>query len=442
MDDVCRKTQRPLRNCRHGDKHRFKVIVTKEGTDNDRKCKTLKTRDYKEAIRQTEGFYEEIKNSCVQKDGGHMSYNNLEVALPAKKVTPNRESVLISNEMGRYISYLKADPEIVHYHERDPRTPKHIDEVDRIFTRFAECMEKHKKGYFTLNVFDVGKEHAGYYCQYMDDLGLKERTYNHSLSIFSTFYKWMNEFEQIEIRNPFATAKRKPMNTVVQIIELEEYRQLLEIVKREELGIGVVGKEKKNFYRPWLQDAIELAMETGRRREEIVFMNWKDLIKKNDGKYSLKVEDIKVNRIKRLKGDNKKYNWTPMTKGLLTLLKRLGMDEHKRSDRFILAPDSDMTRESIKNFITRAFKHYYRQLNSGKNLTFTCLRDTYTTYLVKLFGPDKARLITGHSGIKVMIDSYIDMGVLADAAENFKVFDGEVEGESNILVDDVEKFPT
>ena len=65
--------------------------------------------------------------------------------------------------------------------------------------------------------------------------------------------------------------------------------------------------------------------------------------------------------------------------------------------------------------------HYYSQLNTGKKIEFSDLRKTYISYLYAEFG-DKARLITKHSGIEVMLKQDIDEKVIKDLIVGFDPF--------------------
>ena len=87
----------------------------------------------------------------------------------------------------------------------------------------------------------------------------------------------------------------------------------------------------------------------------------------------------------------------------------------------ILAPDETMKRETMKDFISKSFTHYYSQLNTGKKIEFSDLRKTYISYLYAEFG-DKARLITKHSGIEVMLKHYIDEKAVNDLTVGFDPF--------------------
>ena len=177
------------------------------------------------------------------------------------------------------------------------------------------------------------------------------------------------------------------------------------------------------MYRPYLADAIRLALESGRRREEIVNMRFSDIVPDNDGFSFIKVEDRKVNRIRnRTRQEDKKYVLVPVTDSLQKLLFELGLEQYRDTDNYILAPDEKISRGRIMcDALSRGFSHYYAQLNTGKELSFKCLRKTYLSQL-QVFTQGNAKIISGHSDDAVLEKFYLDKSVIAKAAKGFVVF--------------------
>jgi hypothetical protein len=106
-------------------------------------------------------------------------------------------------------------------------------------------------------------------------------------------------------------------------------------------------------------------------------------------------------------------------------------EKYKGSDKYILAPEEIMKRETINKFMTHAFPHYFKQLDTGRNLSYKSLRKTYISRLSAFMGIDNARLITKHSGTQVMEEHYIDKKVIVHTAKNFKIFDQATENRKN-----------
>ncbi|RPH33041.1 MAG: hypothetical protein EHM93_06935 [Bacteroidales bacterium] len=82
----------------------------------------------------------------------------------------------------------------------------------------------------------------------------------------------------------------------------------------------------------------------------------------------------------------------------------------------------------MSDVFSRGFTHYYSQLNTGKNLTYRCLRKSYITGL-KIYLSRSNDLIktTGHSSNAIVESNYIDKVEMAKALRNFCVFPDEYE---------------
>ena len=81
----------------------------------------------------------------------------------------------------------------------------------------------------------------------------------------------------------------------------------------------------------------------------------------------------------------------------------------------------------MSDILSRGFTHYYVQLNTGRKLTFKCLRKTYITNLEIFMGSGNTKAITGHSNDQVIERSYIDRKEMAKAAQGYSVFSKEKE---------------
>jgi hypothetical protein len=95
-------------------------------------------------------------------------------------------------------------------------------------------------------------------------------------------------------------------------------------------------------------------------------------------------------------------------------------------DDYLLAPDINISRKRVMaDALSRGFYHYYQQLNTGKKLTFKCLRKTYITRPELFMGRGNTKAITGHSADQVIEQNYIDKKEIAKAAHGFIVFTEE-----------------
>jgi hypothetical protein len=114
---------------------------------------------------------------------------------------------------------------------------------------------------------------------------------------------------------------------------------------------------------------------------------------------------------------------------LYLLEKAMRLQNHPANgDDYLLAPDINISRKRVMaDALSRGFSHYYQQLNTGKKLTFKCLRKTYITRLEIYIGRGNTKAVTGHSADKVNVieQNYIDKKEVAKAADGFTVFHEE-----------------
>lgn len=426
VNGVCKKTGKSLATCQFADKHRYKVIVHVPGTKNERRVKVLETRNYDEAVKQAIDFQREVKEEAKgterekQGEPSQGIEQRVEQVREIKSVEPTKSYSLVGL-MARYVGYLSGDPEIVPEFRRKERSKKHLEDIERTFKYFALALKKSGYDATTLNVDGIDEQMIGKFHDYLlKELKLSNRSYNRALTNFTSFYNYLIG-EGYQIRNPFKVIPRRSVTSNPEIIEQDEYEKLLEVVQNPELGVATLGTgETKNLYKPWVKDAIELGMHTGRRNEEIARMKWEDVHeeKGNEPLY-IKVPDFKVNRQKGITGEDQKYIYVPITAGLRDLLDRLGYDHYKGTEKYILAPEEELDRETVKLLMGRSFSHYYDQLGTGKHLTYRCLRKTYITHLTEYMGIEDARLITKHSGTEVMANHYIDKKYITKTAQGF-----------------------
>lgn len=427
----CKEVRKPLPQCPFGAKHVFKVYVHVPGTDNGRKTKKLQTRDINEAIKQAIDFEKQVKSN-FQKESKTKEPKkvNIETANPISQSTPS----LVLHSMARYVGWLNNEG--VPYHRRKERSQEHIRDVERSFLIAKECWQESGRDMDTTTVEDINDEMVGEIYEYLlNQKHYSNRSLNKHLGYYTSWLKWYTEEYKLPIRNWFESVRRKKINPNPEIISEKEYQNTLNEIKPEN-GIKDYKHGKKpirNLYRSWLKDGIQLAMETGRRREEVINLRFSDILESESGEKLIKVEDYKTNRIQgRQTEEEKKYIYIPVTKSLNNLLLELGYEERKNSTNFILAPDIEVKRNKIMcDVLSRGFTHFYDRVGTGKKLSFKSLRKTYITNL-SIFMGGNAKAITGHSDDSVVERHYLNKQALANAAQNFEVFSSKVDRQDSL----------
>ena len=423
VKEICKKSGKHITKCKNGRNHIFKVYVYVNGEKNQRKTKCLETRDLKEAIQQAIEFENEIK-------GKIKAVKKIE-----KKETASNEiksqPVFLVNAMAKYLGWLNNEG--VPAHRMKLRSDDYIRDIQKALIEFTHCLKVNGYNLPTVTIDDINDDMVGLLFEQMESSGMANRTFNKKIGYYTSFIEWYKEQYNYQGRNHFEKVTRKIVINNPEAISQNEYEALLQQITPEN---GVNKNERvarKNLFRPWLKDGIRLALETGRRREEIINLKWNN-INENDGIKYIKVEDYKVNHIqKRVTEQEKKYIYIPVTESLFNLLFEMEYEKYQGCNRYILAPEINIQRNRImSDTLSRGFTHFYNQLNTGRKLTFKSLRKAYITNLEIFMGNGNTKSITGHSDDQVIERNYIDQKEMAKAAKDFAVFPQKNEKNSTL----------
>jgi integrase len=406
LNNRCKTTHGSSQHCPHAETHVFKAVFYVPGTKRT-KTRILDTRDINEAIIQTIEFEQYLKE------------NQYEVQYSGEKF---RKPQLLVDCMGLYLDYLNNVN--VPAHRQKIRSKGHLNEVERYFRYFFDCLKESKIECKSLMVNEVDDKLLGLFHSYLLDVKKYNNTsFNKVITIMKSFYNFLIEEEGYNFKNPFRRMNYRPVRLAVETITKEEYVRLLEIIE-EDKGKQVLSTgENKYHYFPWLKFSIQLGLLTGRRRDEIINFKYSDIECGSDGEMLLlESEDQKVNKAKgNISEESKKLIYIPLTGTLKKLIIENGYEKYKGTASYLLAPEKISNRETLKNQMSKGFSHFYKLLETDRQLTFKCLRKTYITRLALSLGLN-ARVVTRHSGDDVLIKHYLDEKVLSKVAENFEVF--------------------
>ncbi len=418
---ICKENGRHIKYCEHLDKHYFKVYANVPGSDNKRKTKKLETRDANEAIKMAIDFEREVKKAIPQ------DYRSREIE---KEIIKNDENIpyLLIHILARYVAWLKNEgvPKSLAIH----RTNDHLKDVERASLFLIQYLSSSGRDVNAFSVEKINRNLVGEVIDALREKGLSNRTINKYLTYYTSALKWYSEEFNFPVKNHFKQI-RYTLNPKPQAITKKEYEALLKIITPEN-GVrfykGV--KTKRSFYRYWLRNAFMLALETGRRREEIVRLRWNEV---NILEGLITALDLKVNRIQhRNEEEEKKMIHIPITPDLMELLIELGYEKYKDTDKYILAPEDNMSRGRVTcDILSRGFSHYYSQLQTGRTLTFKDLRKTYATGMQRQMG-DNSRYVLGHSSNEVKDRNYIFKKEMAKKGRNAKVFEDEIDRKNEL----------
>ena len=297
-----------------------------------------------------------------------------------------------------------------------------------------ECLRINNHDPDELKMEDMTSHLVGEVCEYLENKGLSNRSYNKKIGFFSYLWNWHFKANNIISVNHFEKVKKKPLNPNPQAITYKEYVDLIKIITKEN-GIkqyekGV--KPKRNLYRSWLENSVKLGILGGFRREELLSLRNSDVVIEPDGGY-IKCFDIKTNlKQNRFKDEEKKIKYIPLTSSLMEALLEMGYS--KDSDDFILAPEITENRKKVMcDDMSRGFSHYYDQLQTGRKLTFKSLRKKYITSLKIHLGTNNVKDSSGHSNDSVIDNFYIDKAEFAKSiSRTFNVFSKEIQRNSEL----------
>ncbi len=393
--------------CSHpADKQVYKAIITIAGTTSVR-TRTLGTRDLDEAMKETIDFECELKANDYQR-------------VEEKKIQ-EKKPVTIIECICMYLDFLENKN--VYEHQVRFRTTNHIKQISSYLDRFVEALSKGGIKTNGLLVRHINNTHAEVFYSHLLKQSFANRTFNRHIDTVSELFNYLIDIKQYNLVNYFSSINipRKKVNSKIESISIKEFKELLNIIKPE-TGIEILADgQKKQHYYEWIKDAIELGLYTGRRRDEIIHMKFSDILELDGKPIFIETEDYKNNLRNNLyKKEEKKYNYSPIILDLNLFLQRIGYNEYKGTDRYLIAHDSLRTRATLKDDMSKSFTHYYGQLNTGKNLSFKHLRKTYITMLNN-YTNGSAEIITGHSGQGVIMNNYHDKKMVQEVLTSFKM---------------------
>lgn len=431
---ICNKTKKPINaQCPGRDSMCYKAIAHVSGTRNSRKTKILKALSYDEAIAE----FLEFKNSLKESQTIDTTPEKIDIdPLSEQVVSKNNRTHELAPLLARYVGFLHNDPQIVPSFRAKPRSKNHLGDAERCILRFITALKQNGRKIDLMCVDEITDEMIDEYLAYLtDDLEVGPAGYNRALTILTSFFTWLTEREGYRIINPFLGIQRKPGKQSVDTISAEQFLQLIEIMKKPELGIRTLSNGvKKNYHKPWGHQLVSLALYSGRRRSECTDIRWKDAVHIDNVLQHIIVADKKINRAKNLPPENWVYHYVPGTKELENLL------EEMRSatcdpEGYIVAPKEKMSRDSMARFISKSFAHYFSQLGYEKQLSFGCLRRTYFSALSGAVGMSNAQIISGHTQSSTLRKFYVSKKIVTETAKSFSVFDAANNGRSRNVSD-------
>lgn len=404
----CGKDNSNFSNCKSYDRHRFKSRIHLPGSNDKKISRTLGATSYADAVIQAIEFEKEMR---------------MDMKLGSRGQSSAKRYYLFDAQI-RYIDFL--DNVDVPEHQKVVRSEKHIKEVQTCLLLFNEALTKNKVNKKLTLVEKITDEHVGYFHSYLlKDKAYSSKTYNNKIAVVRGFFKWAIDKFKLNASNPFDRVKSRATSAKKDTITQKEFKALLEVISPENGKSITNGKRKttRNRYKPYLKDGIELSLHTGGRREEVADMKWNMIVEKEGEPIYIAIRNLKI---ERQKGEGYNENVAPkiipITKSLKKLLYRMGYENKKGQNVYLLSPDRTKTSTyAIIDNLSKGFTHFYNLLNTGRTLQLKSLRKTYLTYLSATLQGD-TKSLSSHATDDVLQKHYIDERIVGKAVKELEIF--------------------
>ncbi|WP_281989761.1 tyrosine-type recombinase/integrase [Aquimarina aggregata] len=408
IEPNCGESGKGYSTCKHKESLKYKARVHVPGTVKGTTSKTLFAQSYDEAVIEAIEFANKFKAEIFNTDD--------------RRAEPKSSRIYLLAAEAKFVDYL-ADIDVPE-HKKKNRSKDNIENHIRSLKYFNKVLAKMKIDTRLLPVDRINDSHVGYFHKYLiSEFG--NRSYNKHMGYLKFFFKWIIENYHPNLKNPFIVQNKIVTNNK-ETITAEEFNNLLKDITPEN-GIFISptakSKFKRNFYAPFLKEGFLLALHTGGRREEVVGLKWNMIRERNNKPTYIEFSNLKVERIKKEEGQKTVApKIVPITKGLLEILLDLGYNEKNGLDEYIICPDrTKYSKKTLMEKLSKGFSHYYKQLDTGRNLQFKCLRKTFLTYLEQVAKGD-TKLLSSHASDKVLQKHYIDERIVSKAVQEVHIF--------------------
>jgi len=384
------------------------------GTKHSLITSVIHAQDFSEANKKYRELREQLIENAFQK-----------VPIRKEENTPT----LLIEFFAYYMGYLNNVG--VPKHKQKVRDIDHIRKVDLSFQLYLTALQTNGINTNILKFTDVTDEMVGFiHDHFLSTLAYANKTYNNRMALLRTFTSHViNEFK-FDYKNPFLGVPDLIVTPKVTAVRENEFEKLLSILTPEN-GIekrvqkGRVNLRTTTWYKPWLKHAFQLGLYTGGRSEDIVELKWCDIQLTEDGKFdTLKTIDYKIDKANsnRTSQTDRLFKHFAITNELAQVIIEMGYEKFKGSNKYIIATEENLKRTNVARIISGAFTHYYKQLNTGRAVTFRNLRKTYITSALNQFGAASTAL-TNHKNISISDKHYHDKEVTRnEAKKTFSVF--------------------
>lgn len=392
------------KSCNHPlESQSYKAIVRIPNSGYDRKTKILIARNFEDAVLEFVDFKKQVKNPFV---------NSIKTAKSVK-------TYLLIELIPKYIDFM--NDEKVPFHMKKHLTKSHILTTKVFLQDFAKFLKTKGFNLKTTELKSITDSVVGKYCEFLETKDYSNYTYNAKIKVMRTFYNYLIEKEDYEIKNVWKKVKLKSEKGTDESISTEDFFGLLEVINETD-SFDQIGKTRRNMFKPWMKDLIRLKAYTGRRNAELFAMKW-DMIHFEDGKpVFIQSPNIKINR-QQNNFDEKDFQFAfvPVAEELSELLEELGLPQNIGSNHYIIAPDVISNRKYLEDFASKSFTFFFKRLKRSYTRQLKHFRKTYITQEDSFIN---RRISMQHSNYQTTSKHYIDRKEIAKdmVKQGFRIF--------------------
>jgi integrase/ribosomal protein L37E len=357
-------SQTPYKDCNHPiERQKYKAVLKANG---GRKTRDLKSLDYDEAIKELLAFKDELSN-------------------PFKFITTEpkvdtKPELLIDCVM-MYSDWLENVD--VPKHQQIIRSNGYIKSTIRYVLNFTDFLQANKTNLKTFKIYDLNDVIVGKYYEHLEPLCKSTSTYNHNTKALKNFNSYLIDKKKYLIPNYFKDVSLKYENANPISVNDADFIKLLDVISDVDSVHTFSTGERKNMYRPYTRDAIELVAFTGMRIEESMILKYSDIVLDADGKIQHLIgTDLKFDRAHNWNNSKEpKKVLIPYSKELEALLIRLNYRDNLGKDKYLIAGDLKIKRKTIADQLSDSFTFYRNKAGIENKFTLKCLRKSFLTKL-------------------------------------------------------------
>lgn len=368
---VCKKcnrhievSQTPYKGCNHPlERQKYKAIVHING---GRKTRDLKSLDYDEAVKELLEFKSELSNP---------------IKLINLNAQPEIKYELFTDFMYMFGDWLENVG--IPRHEQKIRSPKHIKETIGYINKLGGFLLKNGYDLGKLTIYQIDKFMLGKYYEYLEETIKSNSTFNHNLRALKSFYNFLTGEKELGIPNVPKKMKLKYENPNPTSISDEDFLKLLSVITEKDSIEILKSGVKKNRFRPYTKDGIELCAYTGMRLEEVTSLKYSDIVVDSNGELECVIgTDLKFERAHNWdKTKATKSVYIPISKELEDLLIKLNYKENLGVDKYLIAGDDGIDRKTLAKQLSHSFTFYRKKAELSDTFSIKHLRKTFLTKL-------------------------------------------------------------